>query len=87
MQCSSMIQSARFGVAVALLGLAGAAAAQTKGDLAISWPPGNFHTKNAVAFAEGVDRATGGQVRPSQGGARLSNDRPDRARRRRFSFQ
>lgn len=40
-----------------------AAFAQTKWDMPIAWPPGNFHTKNAIAFAEAVDKATNGQVK------------------------
>jgi TRAP-type C4-dicarboxylate transport system substrate-binding protein len=38
------------------------AAAQTKWDLSTVWPDGNFHTKNAVRFAEEVKKATGGAV-------------------------
>lgn len=47
----------------AVLALGGTAAAQTRLDMAIAWPPGNFHTKNAMAFADAVDKATGGQVK------------------------
>lgn len=44
--------------------IAGASAfAQTQWDLAIAWPPANFHTKNAIAFAQAVDKATAGQVK------------------------
>src|SRR5436190_18657779 len=38
------------------------AAAQTKWDLSTVWPDGNFHTKNAVRFAEEVKKATNGGV-------------------------
>jgi len=34
----------------------------TKWDLSIAWPAGNFHTKNAVIFAEKVKEVTGGEV-------------------------
>lgn len=63
MFCKSITRSLRGAAAVLALSFAATASAQTKWDLAISWPPGNFHTKNAVAFAEAVDRATGGQVK------------------------
>ncbi len=46
----------------AAFALGGSALAQTKLDLAIAWPPGNFHTQNAMAFAEAVGKATDGQV-------------------------
>ena len=42
--------------------MAGFAAAGTTWDLSIAWPAGNFHTKNAMVFAEKVKAATGGEV-------------------------
>ncbi|WP_421956445.1 TRAP transporter substrate-binding protein [Polaromonas sp.] len=51
------------GLFIAAFASAGVSWAQTKWDLAIAWPAGNFHTKNAVAFAEAVDKATRGQVK------------------------
>ena len=54
------------GTAVSLAGallLSSAAQAQVvKWDLSTVWPDGNFHTKNAVRFAEEVKTATGGSV-------------------------
>jgi TRAP-type C4-dicarboxylate transport system substrate-binding protein len=50
-------------VAVVLLALGTASSmAQTKWDLSTVWPDGNFHTKNAVRFAEEVKKATNGSV-------------------------
>lgn len=47
----------------ALALLAGSALAQSaKWDLSTVWPDGNFHTKNAVRFADEVKKATGGGV-------------------------
>lgn len=43
--------------------VAGPAIAQTALDMAIAWPPGNFHTKNAMAYAAAVEKATAGQVK------------------------
>src|SRR5436190_20053201 len=40
----------------------GSATAQTKWDLSTVWPDGNFHTKNAMRFAEEVNKATDGGV-------------------------
>ena len=37
--------------------------AQTSWDMAIAWPPGNFHTRNAMAYAAAVEKATGGQLK------------------------
>jgi len=50
--------------AAALAGLcfASLAAAQVKWDLPIAWPATNYHTKNAVAFAEAVKERTNGRV-------------------------
>ena len=42
--------------------MAGMASAGTTWDLSIAWPAGNFHTKNAMVFAEKVKAATGGEV-------------------------
>lgn len=39
-----------------------AASAQTSWDMSIVWPEGNFHTQNAMAFAEGVKEVTDGEV-------------------------
>jgi TRAP-type C4-dicarboxylate transport system substrate-binding protein len=50
-------------IAAALLALGSAtASAQTRWDLSTVWPDGNFHTKNAIRFAEEVKKATGGSV-------------------------
>src|SRR6187200_1772538 len=50
-------------IAAAALALASAsAAAQTKWDLSTVWPDGNFHTKNAMRFADEVKMATSGSV-------------------------
>lgn len=45
-----------------LVGQAMSANAQVKWDLSTAWPDGNFHTKNAKAFAEEVKKVTGGAV-------------------------
>jgi hypothetical protein len=37
---------------VLLASLAAPAVAQTAWDMSVVWPPGNFHTKNAMKFAE-----------------------------------
>jgi TRAP-type C4-dicarboxylate transport system substrate-binding protein len=50
-------------VAAALLGLAGAASAQTKWDLPAAYPAGNFHTENLVQMANDVEKATGGKLK------------------------
>jgi TRAP-type C4-dicarboxylate transport system substrate-binding protein len=50
-------------VALALAGLAGGAAAQTKWDLPAAYPANNFHTENLVQFAGDVDKATGGKLK------------------------
>src|SRR6185503_18207322 len=50
-------------IAAATLALAStSAAAQTKWDLSTVWPDGNFHTKNAMRFADEVKKATNGSV-------------------------
>uniref|UniRef100_A4WU71 TRAP dicarboxylate transporter-DctP subunit n=1 Tax=Cereibacter sphaeroides (strain ATCC 17025 / ATH 2.4.3) TaxID=349102 RepID=A4WU71_CERS5 len=38
------------------------ASAQTHWDMSIVWPEGNFHTQNAMAFADAVREATDGEV-------------------------
>ena len=43
--------------------LASQAAAQTKWDMPVPYPDGNFHTKNVVQFAADVDKGTGGSVK------------------------
>jgi TRAP-type C4-dicarboxylate transport system substrate-binding protein len=47
----------------ATLGVAPAAFAQTKWDLPSAYPASNFHTENLVAFANDVDKATGGKLK------------------------
>ena len=49
--------------ALALTGLAAAAAAQAKWDLPAAYPATNFHTENLVQFANDVDKATGGKLK------------------------
>ena len=39
-----------------------AALAETAWDMSVVWPEGNFHTQNALAFAEAVKEATDGEV-------------------------
>ena len=53
--------SAVVAIASALLAT-GVAQAQTKWDLSTVWPDGNFHTKNAMRFADEVKKATNGAV-------------------------
>jgi TRAP-type C4-dicarboxylate transport system substrate-binding protein len=56
----------RAGAALAVaatLGVAPAAFAQTKWDLPSAYPATNFHTENLVAFANDVDKATGGKLK------------------------
>lgn len=38
------------------------ALAETAWDMSVVWPEGNFHTQNALAFAEAVKEATNGEV-------------------------
>ena len=38
------------------------ALAETAWDMSVVWPEGNFHTQNALAFAEAVKEATEGEV-------------------------
>ena len=47
---------------LATLLAAGAVQAQTTLDVSIPWGPGEFHTQNAMRFAEEVKKATGGAV-------------------------
>ncbi len=49
-------------IAAAFMLVGSAASAQVKWDLPVAWPAGNFHTKNAVAFAEAVTQRTNGRV-------------------------
>jgi TRAP-type C4-dicarboxylate transport system substrate-binding protein len=44
-------------------GMATAAAAQTKWDMPTPYPDGNFHTRNAAAFAADVEKATNGSLK------------------------
>jgi len=50
-------------IALALVGFAGAAAAQTKWDLPAAYPANNFHTENLSQFAADVDKASGGKLK------------------------
>lgn len=51
-----------FGAALAVSLAATMASAETQWDMSIVWPEGNFHTQNAMAFAEAVKEATDGEV-------------------------
>jgi TRAP-type C4-dicarboxylate transport system substrate-binding protein len=44
-------------------GIATAASAQTKWDMPVPYPDGNFHTKNDALFAADVDKATNGSLK------------------------
>lgn len=44
------------------LGLGTVASAEVAWDMSVVWPGGNFHTKNAMAFAEAVKEVTDGEV-------------------------
>ena len=58
-----MKQGSIYGLAmICSLTLASAAAAETRWDMSVVWPEGNFHTQNAMAFAEAVEEATDGEV-------------------------
>ena len=48
---------------LASLGIATAAAAQTKWDFATAYGPGNFHSKNNEQFVKDVDAATDGKLK------------------------
>ena len=50
-----------FAVACAI-GFGSSAAAQVSWDMSIVWPEGNFHTQNAIAFADAVSEVTDGAV-------------------------
>ena len=47
----------------AVLGVGGAALAQTKWDLPAGYPATNFHSENLVQFANDVDKASGGKLK------------------------
>lgn len=49
-------------LAIASLCVAPLAFSQVKWDLPVAWPVNNFHTKNAMAFAEAVKEKTQGRV-------------------------
>ncbi|MDO9437768.1 TRAP transporter substrate-binding protein [Hydrogenophaga sp.] len=53
----------QFGLVAAALVLSSATQAQTKWDLPAGYPASNFHTVNLVAFANDVDKATGGKLK------------------------
>ncbi|MFJ1290916.1 TRAP transporter substrate-binding protein [Paracoccus yeei] len=59
-----MKQGRIFAIAAACaLGLGvSAALAETAWDMSVVWPEGNFHSQNALAFAEAVKEATEGEV-------------------------
>lgn len=48
---------------LAAFALAAAAHAQTKWDLPAAYPATNFHTENLVAFANDIDKASGGKLK------------------------
>ncbi|WP_118137794.1 TRAP transporter substrate-binding protein [Oceanicella sp. SM1341] len=54
------LSSAAFGALLATLALP--AAAQTAWDMSVVWPEGNFHTQDAMKFAEAVKEVTDGDV-------------------------
>lgn len=49
--------------AVAIFGFSMAAEAQTKWDMPLAYPVSNFHTVNAQAFADAVEKASGGKLK------------------------
>jgi TRAP-type C4-dicarboxylate transport system substrate-binding protein len=49
-------------IALAAFAASGAAQAQTKWDMPTPYSDGEFHTRNVVAFAEDVQKATGGKL-------------------------
>lgn len=51
------------GAASLSLMLGTAAMAETAWDMSVVWPEGNFHTQNAMTFAEAVSAATDGEVK------------------------
>lgn len=52
----------KFAAACAVSISASAAWSETSWDMSIVWPEGNFHTQNALAFAEAVKEVTDGEV-------------------------
>jgi len=51
-------------LAIALAGgLATAVAAETKWDMPVPYPAGNFHTKNGLQFAQDIEKATNGSLK------------------------
>jgi TRAP-type C4-dicarboxylate transport system substrate-binding protein len=66
---------------LALLWQPSAATAQTKWDLSTVWPDGNFHTQNAIRFADEVKKATNGAVEITvKGGGQLGFKGPEHLR-------
>ncbi|MFA6267171.1 MAG: TRAP transporter substrate-binding protein [Pseudolabrys sp.] len=57
-----MVLRSLAGVALAA-GLITGASAETKWDMPVPYPDGNFHTKNVAAFAADVDKATNGSLK------------------------
>ena len=57
-----MLKSTHALAGLVALMLAGPALAQTSWDMSVVWPEGNFHTKNAQAFAQRVSEVTDGEV-------------------------
>src|SRR6266568_2483977 len=56
------MNSKKLAAAAVLPFIATLAAAQTRWDMPTPYPDGNFHTKNAVQFAEDVAKSTGGKL-------------------------
>ncbi len=68
-------------VALALMWQPLTAYAQTKWDLSTVWPDGNFHTQNAMKFAEEIKKATNGAVEITvKGGGQLGFKGPEHLR-------
>ena len=44
-------------------GMVASAAAETKWDMPVPYPDGNFHTKNVIQFTQDVDKATNGSLK------------------------
>jgi TRAP-type C4-dicarboxylate transport system substrate-binding protein len=60
----NIVLRALTGIVVAAgLATATAASAQTKWDMPTPYPDGNFHTRNVIAFAADVDKATKGSLK------------------------
>lgn len=57
------MQLNRFLAGALLAGVAAFAHAQTKWDLPAAYPATNFHTENLVAFANDIDKASGGKLK------------------------